>query len=711
MPPSTRIKLIFCFIFFVVVSRVAAAQTTFTFGTSTAPDGQTLHVDSYGIVLNGEHILPVMGEIHFSRVPQREWRRELLKMKAGGIDIAACYIFWNHHEAVEGQLDWSGNRDLRRFLETCRDCGLKVVLRVGPFCHGEVYLGGIPEWIVDKAIADPQKYRLRTTAPGFIEAVAQFYKAIGDQASGLLWKDGGPVVGVQVDNESSGPWPYLALLKEKIIEAGFDVPFYTRTGWPQMQGPAVFGEILPLYGDYADGFWDRELTDMPGEYPLAFTFKDSRLSSVIATEVFGTGQSTEMADEDLSYPYLTCELGGGMMPSYSRRIHIFDQDALALAICKLGSGSNLPGYYMYHGGTNPWCADHSMAELQDSKYTSWNDLPYMTYDFQAPLGEMGQPNPSYHSLRLLHQMLREWGGEIALMPAVFHSEDDIRWAERGDARKGFAFVNNYERMKPLGPKRWNFHGLELTVPDGVSFCFPYGMDFRRLHIDYATAQPYCKLRRALYFVAVDGIKPVLSIDGKVYEPRLDKPFRVKGTRIIVMSPGIARTAYKVSERKVVFHDGLLYADGSRLVRENWIAGDDVAFKQTVPAGPAREVKIGGAGVAEQPRPEEFDAAARWTLSLPELEQPEDWFVEIIYAGDAARVYADGRLVEDNFWNGRPMLVRASDLAGKLVELRILPLRKDAPIYLQKEQRSVLDAAPGDTLLSLKQIRLIHRVTR
>ena len=545
-----------------------ADTVPFRFGTAVRPDGQTLYVDGTGILLNGEYVLPVMGEIHFSRVPERDWEREVRKMQAGGIDIIACYIFWGHHEMVEGQIDWSGNRNLRQFLEICRDCGAKVVLRSGPFCHGEVYLGGIPEWMVDKAAADPAQYALRTTAPGFIAAVSRFYDAVGEQAKGLLWKDGGPVIGAQVDNESSGPWPYLALLKEKIIAAGMDVPFYTRTGWPEMQGPAVFGEILPLYGDYADGFWDRELTDMPGEYRAAFRFKDSRLSAVIATEVFGTDQSTEMDAADLAYPYLTCELGGGMMTSYHRRIHIFDRDALALAICKVGSGSNLPGYYMYHGGTNPYCAEHSMAELQASKYTSWNDLPYMTYDFQAPLGEMGQPNQSYHYLRLLHQMLRDWGGELAPMQPEFGT-GPVRTATRRDGDKGFVFVNNYERMATLG----------------------------------------------------------------------------------------------------------------------------------------------GAGVAEQPVASDFDAAAAWSLPIPALDQPDDWFLEIDYDGDVARVYADGRLVEDNFWNGRRMLVRVSDLVGKQAELRILPLRKDAPIYLQAEQRAALEAAPGETLLTLRGIRLIHRVTK
>jgi hypothetical protein len=202
----------------------------------------------------------------------------------------------------------------------------------------------------------------------------------------------------------------------------------------------------------------------------------------------------------------------------------------------------------------------------------------------------------------------------------------------------------------------------------------------------------------------------LSINGREYRPRLDRPFRVKGVRIVVMSPQKALTAYKVSDRRVRFSEGILYRDGRRLVEERWVPGVPLQAEKVREAGPARTIGMGQAFVAEQPSEADFEAAAVWSVSIPDCPDPDDWFVEIDYDGDVARVCADGRLVEDNFWNGRKMLVRVSDLVGKEVQLQILPLRKDAPIYLQAEQRAVLDAAPGDTLLSLKDIRLIRRQT-
>ena len=84
-------KITFLLMFVLSLSMVSA-QGTFRFGTSATPEGKTLLVDSKGLILDGKHIIPVMGEIHYSRVPESEWRREIRKMKAGGINIISTYM-------------------------------------------------------------------------------------------------------------------------------------------------------------------------------------------------------------------------------------------------------------------------------------------------------------------------------------------------------------------------------------------------------------------------------------------------------------------------------------------------------------------------------------------------------------------------------------------------------------------------------------------
>ncbi len=46
---------------------------------------------------------------------------KLLKMKAGGINTVATYVFWIHQEEEQGKFDWSGQRSLRIFSSFARN--------------------------------------------------------------------------------------------------------------------------------------------------------------------------------------------------------------------------------------------------------------------------------------------------------------------------------------------------------------------------------------------------------------------------------------------------------------------------------------------------------------------------------------------------------------------------------------------------------------
>lgn len=69
--------------------------------------------------------------------------------------------------------------------------------------------------------------------------MSELYNTIFAQVIGLLWKDGGR--GRRADRErKSRSLGYLEALKNIAVKAGFDVPFYTRTGWPALRGKRDF---------------------------------------------------------------------------------------------------------------------------------------------------------------------------------------------------------------------------------------------------------------------------------------------------------------------------------------------------------------------------------------------------------------------------------------------------------------------------------------
>ena len=666
---------------------------------------QSIKWDAHSLIFDGKRVVPVMGEMHPSRIPEAEWEDEVKKMKDGGVTIIAAYVFWNHVEEVEGVFNWSGQRNLRHFLEICKQQEMPVILRLGPFCHGEVRNGGIPDWMFAKGC------KMRDENETFLRYTTELYRQIFSQVKGLQWKDGGPVIAAQFDNEYRGKGSYLMALKKIAQQIGFDLPFYTRTGWPELRTPVPFGEMIPLYGDYADGFWDRSIAETAGNYYKAFNFKAFRSSTAIATEQLGE-QKERLNKGDEQYPYFTCELGGGMMTAYHRRPYVYPEDAYSMAVVKLGSSSNLLGYYMYHGGTNPTSIvpgnndDGSQVylnEMQRTFATNYNDLPVKTYDFQAPLGEFGQKNPHYYLLRKLHLFMHDYAEVLAPMDATYPSKQDLakgddkelRWSYRSKDGRGFVFVNNYERLQNLTAKknvRFDVCGVKfpqkpMTIPAGASCIFPVNID----GIKYATAQLIAKRNGNIYLEQIKGIPTEMCVGGKVLKN--------------VKAKGLAKPVYKniylvdsetagrlfLSETEGGFlEDGNAQKknnNASKVKAQKKTAAleKSVTLKKVKDAGKPYQITIGVNKVAQEPLDADFQHAAVYEITdLP--ENREGILLNIEYRGDVARLYADGKLVGDNFYNGRPFLMGLWRLPKdcQKLELRILPLQKNMPVYFPRE---------------------------
>ena len=651
--------------------------------------------DSHCLYIDGKALVPAMGEVHYSRIPAEEWKQEVRKMKEGGITMIACYVFWNHIEEIEGQFDWSGQRNLRRFLEVCKTENLPVVLRVGPFCHGEVRCGGIPDWIFSKGC------KTRSEDPVFLHYTKQLYRQIFTQVQGLQWKDGGPVVAMQFDNEYSGHGSYLMALKKMAGEIGFDLPFYTRTGWPELKSPVPFGEMIPLYGDYADGFWDRTIEETAGKYYKAFNFSASQVSGAIGSEQldYSNSQTVNSQMVKSTYPYFTCELGGGMMTAYHRRPYLYPEDAYSMAVVKLGSGSNLLGYFMYHGGTNPDGKQTYLNEMQATPATHWNDLPVKTYDFQAPLNEFGLRNPHYYLLRKLHLFMQDYGELLAPMEASFPCQQEIakgddsflRWSVRSnEGGQGFIFVNNYERLQNLSAKKHvqleacGIRLPKLTIPAATICIFPINID----GIRYATAQLIAKRDGKIYLEQIKGIPTTLAMqDGKTL-----RGLKPQGTR-----KPVYKNIYLLTDDEA----GRLFLDSDQ---QPAIIGEAAFHKLRDASVPERKITIGVAGVAEEPVDEDFKQAAIYTIDLP--DQREGCILDIDYRGDVARLYADGRLIDDNFYNGRHFQYALWRLPAdcRQLELRLLPIQNDMPVYFPREA----DTTPGESVRKISIIKDLNQ---
>lgn len=528
---------------------ISTIHTPLNLGGSN-PDDDSISVNNDFISFNNRPFFPVMGEFHFSRYPLRYWEEAILKMKAGGINIIATYVFWILHEPKENKFNWEGDRNLKAFAALCAKHKIWLVVRVGPYGHGEIRNGAIPDWLYGRPI------NIRTDDPAYLSIIERYFGQIATQLNGYFYKDGGPVIGIQLENEyqhaGSAWWlnypnapiqysfpesqrhltknntfntankeiykasgdEHMLTLKKIAREAGLITPLYTATGW----GYAAIAEkeSLPVSAAYAFPSWGNL------EASPFYLFKDLRKDPDYGPIRYNP----------LQYPSLSAEIGSGIMITTSKRPRVPLNSFTPLMIRNIGSGSNGIGYYMYHGGSTPVLDGQFMSEEP-------GELPKISYDFQAPISEFGQIRASYKELKPLHFFLQSYGSQLAPMAVTIPStnptnptdQSTLRYTVRSNGREGFVFLHNYQDHA----ERIDLNGLQISIktknsniniPSTGSFTlqkeksviFPFNLPFNNGTITYATVQPMTSFTKNgiqyHVFISQDGIQPEFNLQTK-----------------------------------------------------------------------------------------------------------------------------------------------------------------------------------------------------
>src|SRR6201994_1293998 len=133
---------------------------------------------SRALLRDGVPVVPVSGELHYSRVPRDRWRQRLRQMRAGGVTVVASYVFWIHHVELRGAPRFDGNLDVAAFADLSAAEGLDLILRIGPGCHGETRNGGFPDWVQQTPV------RHRTDDPGYLDLVREWFGHLGQHLAG-----------------------------------------------------------------------------------------------------------------------------------------------------------------------------------------------------------------------------------------------------------------------------------------------------------------------------------------------------------------------------------------------------------------------------------------------------------------------------------------------------------------------------------------------
>ena len=312
--------------------------------------------------LDGNPFQIISGSIHYFRVVPEYWRDRLEKLKAMGCNTVETYIPWNLHEPRKGEFCFSGMLDVAKFVSIAGELGLKAILRPAPYICAEWEWGGFPPWLMKEP-----GLRLRTSHPGYLKAVEEYYERLFRELAPLQITRGGPVILFQIENEYGSygnDKDYLRALKKMMEKNGVEVPFVT-----------------------SDGAWDDALRSgtLPDVHPTAnFGSRTEERFGILSRHTKG--------------PLMCMEFWVGWFDHWGCGKHstsdLEENKKDFEDLLRLGNVN----IYMFHGGTN-------FGFMNGSNYYDELTPDVTSYDYDAVLSEDGELTPKY---RAFQEIIRKY---------------------------------------------------------------------------------------------------------------------------------------------------------------------------------------------------------------------------------------------------------------------------------------------------------------
>ncbi|GEJ46917.1 beta-galactosidase [Chryseobacterium sp. ON_d1] len=325
--------------------------------------------------LNGKPFTIYSGEMHYPRVPSAYWKHRLEMMKAMGLNTVTTYVFWNYHEEAPGKWNFSGEKDLKKFIQTAQEVGLYVIIRPGPYVCAEWEFGGYPWWLQKN-----KDLEIRRDNKAFLEECRKYISELAKQIVPLQINNGGPVIMVQAENEFGSyvaqrkdisleeHRKYSHKIKEMLLKSGISVPLFTSDGSSLFKGGSVEGALPTANGESDIDVLKKSINEYNG----------------------GKG------------PYMVAEYYPGWLDHWAEPfVKVSTEEVVRQTELYIKNGISF-NYYMIHGGTN-------FGFTSGANYDKDHDIqPDITsYDYDAPISEAGWATPKYNALRESFQKIQQ----------------------------------------------------------------------------------------------------------------------------------------------------------------------------------------------------------------------------------------------------------------------------------------------------------------
>lgn len=323
--------------------------------------------------MDGKPFAIYSGAMHYFRIPRAHWEDRLQKLKAAGFNTVETYVCWNLHEPRPGEFDFSGMLDIAEYLRIAQKVGLYAIVRPGPYICAEWDFGGFPAWLLKD-----KNMRLRCNYEPYLACVRRYYNALGEQINGLLEKNGGNIIAMQVENEYGSygnDKQYLQAIRKIMGEAGMDSFLFTS---------------------------DSDCNWMLSGGGLPDVFKAMNFGSRTKTLL------KKLDNYQTDMPYMCGEFWDGWFDHWGGIHHTRPSIQVEKEIKDFLDMDASFNMYMFHGGTN-------FGFTAGANCTNGHYTPTVTsYDYSAPLTEWGAYTPTYHAVRKL--LLEKQSLEAGVLP-------------------------------------------------------------------------------------------------------------------------------------------------------------------------------------------------------------------------------------------------------------------------------------------------------
>jgi beta-galactosidase len=342
-----------------LISAVIVFMLSFSAGVAQNSKHTFIMTES-GFVLDEAPFQIISGEMHPARIPPEYWRHRIQMAKAIGCNTIAAYIFWNYHETEEGVFDFTtGNHNIQEFFKIVKEEGMWLIVRPGPYVCAEWDFGGIPPYLL--RIPD---IKIRCMDPRYMAAVERYIKRLAEEIKPFMVTKGGPILMLQIENEYGSygnDRNYMFRLREIWKEAGVDIATFTSDGATDymLEAGTLPGSAVGLNPGSTQADFDLAKKMNPGV-------------TVFSSE---------------TYPGWLTHWG----ESWARR----DTADLLKEVKFLMDNKISFNLYVIDGGTN--FGFTAGANSGGNGY----EPDVTSYDYDAPINELGQATPKYYALRRL----------------------------------------------------------------------------------------------------------------------------------------------------------------------------------------------------------------------------------------------------------------------------------------------------------------------